>query len=65
LKCVDMAKQGAGIAEITKMYSGGFMTGMLMGDYEKGINSVNAAIGQINEIKSCQEIMNDFVSGME
>jgi len=65
LKCAEMAKQCADIMEITKMYSGGFMTGMLLGDQEKGINSVNAAIGQINEIKSCHEIMNDFVAGME
>lgn len=46
-------------------YLGGYRTGMLLGDIENGILDVSAAIDMIKDIKSVQEIMDDFVSGMD
>ena len=51
--------------EISKAYSGGYRTGMLLGDIQNGILDVSSAIDMIKDIKSVQENMDDFVSGME
>ncbi|MCL2146495.1 MAG: nitronate monooxygenase [Synergistaceae bacterium] len=39
--------------------------GMLDGDLENGINSVSDAVSDIKSIRTCKEIINDLVRGME
>jgi len=51
--------------EITNTYSGGYRTGMLLGDFENGLLDVSAAIGQIKSILTVKEIMDEFATGME
>ena len=54
-------------AEITATYGGGYRTGMVLGQFDQGIGllDVSAAIGQIKEILTVQEIMDEFAKGME
>ncbi|GAK42209.1 2-nitropropane dioxygenase NPD [Paenibacillus sp. TCA20] len=41
---------------------GGLLPGMLLGDLDKGINSVNTAIDLIKEVKSCKEIIHELMA---
>ena len=53
--------------EITKTYSGGYRTGMVLGQIDQGIGllDVSASIGQIKSILTVQQIMDEFAKGME
>lgn len=64
-RCAELTYSGADIMEIAGLYSGGFRTGMLLGDHENGIVSVSSAIGQIKEIRSCEQILQELIKGME
>lgn len=52
---------------ITATYAGGYRTGMLEGGFDQGIGliDVSAAIGQIKEILTVQQIFDEFAKGME
>ena len=54
-------------AAITGAYAGGYRTGMVLGGIDDGIGllDVSASIGQIKEILTVQEIMDEFAKGME
>lgn len=60
LECERMSREGIDAATIDNVYSGGFRTGMLLGDLENGIVSVSEAVGMINEIKTCKAIIDDI-----
>jgi len=62
LKCEKMSREGVDVLTIMNAYSGGFRTGMLLGDLENGIVSASESIGMINEIKTCKEIVNDIAA---
>lgn len=62
LECVRMSREGVDVGTIAGSYSGGFRTGMLLGDLENGIVSASESIGMINEIKTCKEIVDDIAS---
>lgn len=53
--------------EITMTYSGGYRTGMTLGQFDQGVGllDVSAAIGQIHEILTVKEIVQEFAKGME
>lgn len=65
LKCVELAEQGASRQEIASVYGNGFKTGMLEGNLDEGIVSVSNSIDMINDIKTCQEIIEAFTAGIE
>lgn len=52
---------------VTETYAGGYRTGMLEGGFEQGIGliDVSAAIGQIKEVLTVQQIFEEFAKGME
>lgn len=54
-------------AAITGTYAGGYRTGMVLGGIDEGVGllDVSASIGQIKEILTCQQIMDEFKKGME
>jgi len=58
---------GKNAQEITATYGGGYRTGMVLGQWTDGIGllDVGACIGQIKEILTVQEIMDEFAKGME
>ncbi|UPO90758.1 nitronate monooxygenase [Niallia sp. Man26] len=64
----EFYKDGVPSAELDKKASqnGGLRTGMLEGNLDKGIISVNTAIDLITEVKSCRdiiiEVMADFIN---
>lgn len=62
LLCEKMSREGADIMEITGTYSGGFRTGMLLGDLENGIVSASESVGMINEIKTCGEVVEELAA---
>lgn len=51
--------------EITNMYQPGYKVSMLEGDVNACIVDCGASIGQIKEILTCQQIMDEFAKGME
>ena len=68
-KCVELMQdsQAKNAGAITGTYSGGYRTGMLLGQFVDGVGllDVSSAIGQIKEILTVQEIMDEFAKGME
>ncbi|MCR6545680.1 NAD(P)H-dependent flavin oxidoreductase [Dehalobacterium formicoaceticum] len=62
LECERMSREGVDAGTISKAYAGGFRTGMLLGDLENGIVSVSEAIGMINEILTCQQVVDDIAT---
>lgn len=64
-ECERMTYSGVSAEEITAKYSGGFRTGMLLGDHEKGIVSISAGVGQIKKRMFAAEIVAELVKGME
>lgn len=51
---------------VTQTYGGGYRTGMLLGQWNEGIGllDVSASIGQIHEILTVKQIMEEFAKGM-
>lgn len=64
LKCKEMSDAGASREDISKVYSGGWRNGMLLGDMEQGFVSVNSAISMIDHVMTCKEIVDEYVKGM-
>lgn len=50
---------------ITMTYASGYKTAMLDGDLNSGLLDCGAAIDMIKDIKSAQEIMDEYAKGME
>lgn len=67
VKCHEMTEEShaKNKMEINKMYQPGYKVSMLEGDIEAAIVDCGAAIGQVKEILSCEEIMAEFAKGME
>lgn len=66
-KCLKLMEDGQikNALEISMTYSGGYRTGMLLGNFEEGLVDVGADIDLIKSIPSVQEIMDEFANGME
>jgi enoyl-[acyl-carrier protein] reductase II len=62
LECEKMSREGVDVFTIGSVYAGGFRTGMLLGDLENGIVSVSEAIGMINEVLTCKQVVDDIAS---
>jgi len=69
LKCKELMEdsQAKNAGAITGTYSGGYRTGMLLGGWTEGVGllDIGASVGQIKNILTVQEIMDEFAKGME
>jgi enoyl-[acyl-carrier protein] reductase II len=63
-KTLEMSERGESRAEISRVYSGGWRNAMLLGDMDKGFVSVCSSVSLIDSIKTCKEIVDEFVAGM-
>jgi len=65
-ECYEKSEQGAPVLEIANMMKGtqGLKIAQLDGDLDGGVNSVNAAISLIKEIRSCKTIIDEMVKGL-
>ena len=63
LELLKMSDEGAPAEEINKKMgsAGSIRIGMLNGDLDNGINSLNTAIDLIKEVKSCAEIIDEVM----
>ncbi len=64
-KCEELTYSGGSRAEISKLYSGGFRTGMLLGDHKNGIVCISSGVGQIKKIEPVADQIAELVKGME
>lgn len=67
IKCHEMTEEAhrANAREITGLYQPGYKVSMLEGNIEACIVDCGASIGQIKEILTCKQIMEEFAKGME
>lgn len=67
LKCHELTEESHknNKMEINQLYSPGYKVSMLEGDVEACVVDCGAAIGQIKEILTCQQIMDEYARGME
>lgn len=67
IKCHEMTEEAhrANAKEITGFYQPGYKVSMLEGDVDACIVDCGAGIGQIKEILTCQQIMDEYAKGME
>ena len=63
MELLKMSDEGVPAAEINKKMgsAGSIRIGMLNGDLDNGINSLNTAIDLIKEVKSCAEIIDEVM----
>lgn len=67
LKCHDLTEEAhrANAKEITGLYQPGYKVSMLEGDVDACIVDCGACIGQIKEILTCEQIIQEYARGME
>jgi enoyl-[acyl-carrier protein] reductase II len=63
--CRQREANGASREEISNLYDGGYMDGMLEGNMAKGIFVLGAGVGLIKEVKSAGEVVRDVVKEAE
>ncbi|MDO8490600.1 MAG: nitronate monooxygenase [Dehalococcoidia bacterium] len=60
-KCCQTEAAGGTVFDVSKIYGGGFIAGLLEGDTENGCISYSAAASMIHDIKSAGDVVRDIV----